>query len=296
MSGQNAPSAEPLRRLAGRIDPSSRPTARRSGALFGFMALYFRRFFTRHMNALRLACWGEPQVPAGAGPVVVYSNHPAWWDAAVYILASDRFFGTYENYAPIDAAMIGKYPIFGRIGAFGVDLDSAKGSADFLAASADILSGSNRVMWVACQGRFSDVRERPLGVRPGVARLAELNREAWFVPLALEYGFWLERGGEAFMAFGAPIRGGDLADMARPQRLRFLEAALTATLDRLSADVQARDPARFTALVEGRAGVGGVYDAWRRMKAAWRGQAFDPAHRGQDIAGEAGPMRERRAG
>lgn len=266
------------RPLPQRAEPS--PVARRSPLLHRFMVSTFRRYFTRHMNALRIASWGVPAVPA-SGPVIIYSNHPAWWDAAVYILTADRFFPAYESYAPIDAAMLKQYGIFGRIGAFGVDLESPRGAVDFLKTSAEILSSPNRALWITAQGRFSDVRERPLGLKPGVARVVELAPDCTVLPLAIEYGFWLERGAEAFLAFGQPIRGQELLDLRRPARLERLETDLTATLERLSADVQTRDPARFRAVLEGRAGVGGIYDGWRRMAAALRGRTFDPSHEGR---------------
>ena len=254
--------------------------ARRSPLLHRFMVSTFRRYFRRHMNALRVASWGMPAAP-GNGPVIVYSNHPGWWDAAVYILAADHFLPSHESYAPIDAAMLKQYGIFGRIGAFGVDLESPRGAANFLRTSAEILSSPNRSLWVTAQGRFGDVRERPLGLKPGVARLPEIAPDCIVLPLAIEYGFWLERGAEAFIAFGKPMRGSDLLDLARADRLERLETELTTTLDRLSADVQSRDPARFRAMLEGRAGVGGVYDGWRRTIAALRGRAFDPSHEGR---------------
>jgi 1-acyl-sn-glycerol-3-phosphate acyltransferase len=232
------------------------------------------------MNALRVASWGLPAVPQ-SGPIIVYSNHPAWWDAAVYIIAADHFLPTHESYAPIDAAMLKQYGVFGRIGAFGVELNSPRGAANFLRTSAEILSSPNRALWVTAQGRFSDVRERPLGLKPGVARLPELAPDCTVIPLAIEYGFWLERGAETFIAFGKPMRGRDLLDLARPARLECLEAELAAPLDRLSADVQSRDPACFRAVLEGRAGVGGFYDGWRRAVAALRGRAFDPSHEGR---------------
>jgi len=244
------------------------------------MVSTFRRYFTRHMNALRVASWGVPATP-NTGPIIVYSNHPAWWDAAVYILAADHFLPAHESYAPIDAAMLRQYGVFGRIGAFGVDLESPRGAADFLRTSAEILASPNRALWVTAQGRFSDVRERPLGLKPGVARLPELAPDCTVIPLALEYGFWLERGAEAFLAFGKPIRGEDLLGLSRPARLERLEAELATTLDRLSADVQSRESARFRAMLEGRAGVGGIYDGWRRTIAALRGRTFDPSHEGR---------------
>jgi 1-acyl-sn-glycerol-3-phosphate acyltransferase len=221
-----------------------------------------------------------PVVPQN-GPVIVYSNHPAWWDAAVYILAADRFFPSYESYAPIDAAMLEQYGVFGRIGAFGVDLDSSRGAADFLKISAEILSSGNRALWITAQGRFGDVRERPLGLKPGVARLSKLAPGCTIIPLAIEYGFWLERGAEAFIAFGEPMRGEDLLALSRSARLARLETDLTAALDRLSADVQSRDASRFLSVLEGRTGIGGVYDGWRRMAATLRGRRFDPSHEGR---------------
>jgi hypothetical protein len=74
------------------------------------------------------------------------------------------------------------------------------------------------------------------------------------------------------------MRGHELLPLSRPQRLHRLEHALTMTLDRLSEDVKARDPARFRSVFEGERGVGGIYDGWRRMIAALRGRRFDPSH------------------
>lgn len=243
------------------------------------MVAAFTRFFRRHMNGLRLARGRGPSLPPGAGPLVVYTNHPAWWDAAVGLLAADRLLPAYESYAPIDAEMLRSYRVFGRIGAFGIDLDSPRGAAAFLSASADVLAQPNRALWVTAQGRFADVRERPLGLRAGVARLPELAPDAWFLPLAFEYAFWVERGAEAFMAFGAPIRGRDLLALPREARRRRLEGDLTQVLDSLSAEVRSRDPGRFEPILDGKPGIGGIYDGWRRARALMRGEAFDPAHR-----------------
>jgi hypothetical protein len=44
-----------------------------------------------------------------------------------------------------------------------------------------------------------------------------------------------------------------------------------------------RDAAQFEVLVGGRAGVGGVYDLWRRLRARLRGEAFRSEHGATDL-------------
>jgi 1-acyl-sn-glycerol-3-phosphate acyltransferase len=241
------------------------------------MGLYFERFFRRHLNALRVAKWGFPET--ATGPLVVYSNHPAWWDAAVYVLLARHLFSRYECYAPIDAAMLEKYGFFARIGAFGLDLESRHGAAAFLRTGAAILARPERALWVTAQGRFADHRQRPLSLRAGVARLAESAPGATFLPLAIEYAFWTERGAEALAAFGPPLHGTELLALPRPARLARLEAGLAVTMDRLAADAMTREPERFRVLLEGKPGIGGVYDLWRHGRAMLRGRSFNPAHR-----------------
>ncbi len=253
--------------------------AQRSELVWRFMVVWFERFVRRHLNGLRVARWGEPALPPSPRPLVIYSNHPAWWDGAVFILLAARLFPGYRGFVPIDSEMLAKYRFFGRMGAFGVDPASPRGAMAFLRTAAEILGRPDQALWVTAQGRFVDVRERPLGLQPGVARLAEVAPDAVFLPLAMDYTFWTERGAEALVAFGPPRDGRELAALPRGARLAALSAELERTMDRLAADAIARDPARFRPVVEGRAGIGGVYDAWRRLAAALRGRRFDPAHR-----------------
>lgn len=250
-----------------------------SPVLWRFMAGYFERFIRRHLNAVRLPRWGWPAVADHPGPIVVYCNHPAWWDAALVILLADRLFPGREARAPFDAKMLARYRIFARMGAFAVDLDSPRGAAQFLESARAILADPGRMMWITAQGRFVDARVRPLGLKPGVGRLAELAPDALFVPLALDYAFWEERGAEAFAAFGAPVAAAELLALPRRERLVRLETGLEAVLDRLEADIVSREAERFRPLLSGRKGIGGIYDLWRRLAALAAGRRFDPAHR-----------------
>ena len=56
---------------------------------------------------------------------------------------------------------------------------------------------------------------------------------------------------------------------------------LAGTMDALADVAASRDPERVPTVVLGRAGVGGSYDQWRRLRAWARGRSFDPAH-GED--------------
>jgi hypothetical protein len=62
------------------------------------------------------------------------------------------------------------------------------------------------------------------------------------------------------------------------------ETALATTQTSLAELAIARDPASFTTLAMGRAGIGGLYDLWRRMIAGLRGQQFQDRHRGESLA------------
>ena len=249
----------------------------RSPMLWSFMARQFTSFFRRHMNALRIARWGELQAEPGV-PLIVYSNHPSWWDAVLFITMGKMLLPGRASFAPIDAKMLQKYKFFAKIGAFGIDLESRRGAVDFLRNATAVLAHPDHALWITAQGTFKDVRERPIGLRPGIAHLAERAPDAAFVPLAIEYSHWTERGAEALVAFGPPVHARTLVDLPKGQPLSVLENALAATMDRLAVDAMSRDPERFRTLIAGRQGIGGVYDLWRGVRARLRGERFQPGH------------------
>lgn len=237
---------------------------------------YCRGYVRKHFHAVRLAKAGAAFPPADE-PVLIVLNHPAWWDPLVGVVLSSAN-AERDQFAAIDAAALTQYRIFGRLGFVGVDATTLRGAADFLRTGETILSEPNRVFWVTAQGRFADVRERPLNLRSGVGHLAARLSCGVVVPLALEYAFWEERTPEALARYGDPIRVADHPGLDGKAWTRLIEDALTRTLDALNADAMSRDPGRFNTVLGGRVGVGGVYDMWRRAKAFVRGERFDPSH------------------
>lgn len=265
-------------------DGAEDPVARFDPRRVAFFHRVFTRFCRRHMRALRLARWGMPPAPEGR-PLVVFANHPGWWDGIAFMLLSQRLFPGRPVFIPMDAAALSRYAFMRRLGVFGVETGTARGAIHFLRVARQVLAAPDRMLWINAPGRFSDVRERPVPIAPGMARLPEIAPEAVFLPLALDYPFWTERRAEMLAAFGPPIEGSALAAMPREARAAALSSALAATMDRLAEDAIARDPARFVTLLRGQEGMGGVFQLWRRLGALLRGQRFDPRH---DPRAEAG--------
>jgi 1-acyl-sn-glycerol-3-phosphate acyltransferase len=257
----------------------ARPT-RRSERIFRVFARYAARYFRKHMHALRLARWGHPPQGTEGQPLVVYTNHPGWWDAMVYILLSDRLFPEMHAHAPMDAAMLERYPIFRRLGAFPVQPNSPAGAAAFLKETRELLTNPSALLFVSAPGRFVDVRARPQGIKAGVSRVPELAPDSLLVPLAIDFVFWEERKAEVLVAFGESLSARELAKLSRSERRERLENTLHTTMDHLQQDAIARDPALFDSLLVSSSGVGGIYDFWYRLRAGLRGRRYDPNHRG----------------
>lgn len=261
-------------------DPVARFDPRRM-AFFHFM---FSRFFRKHMRAARVARWGMPR-SYGERPLVVFANHPGWWDGVAFMLLSQALFVPRRMFIPMEAAALARYPFMRRIGVFGIETGSPRGAVAFLRLAKEVLAASDRMLWMNAPGRFADVRERPVPIAPGMTRLPEMAPGALFIPLALDYPFWTERRPEMVCAFGEPIEGAALAVLDRDARGKALAMALAATMDRLAEDTIARDPSRFEILLRGKEGMGGIFPLWRRAVAAARGQRYDPRHDPRQEAG-----------
>jgi 1-acyl-sn-glycerol-3-phosphate acyltransferase len=253
------------------------PVAAFSAWRMAFFHFIFARFFRKHMRALRVARWGMPG-EYGARPLVVFANHPGWWDGVAFMLLSQAMFPDRRMFIPMDATALSRYRFMTRLGVFGVETGTPRGAVAFLRTARLVLDAPDRMLWMNAPGRFSDPRERPVPIAAGMTRLPEMAPDALFIPLALDYPFWTERKAEMLAAFGPPIEGATLAAMDREARGAALSAALAATMDRLAADAIARDPARCVTLLRGREGMGGIFDLWRRVVAALRGRRFDPRH------------------
>ncbi|MFM9057966.1 MAG: lysophospholipid acyltransferase family protein [Planctomycetaceae bacterium] len=251
--------------------------------LFGWFMWYARRYIARNFHALRLleGIDGGPDRPGLAGePVVFYSNHPGWWDPLTFLFTGHLLHPDRMVYGPIDAGALGKYRFLERLGLFGIEPGTWRGSARFLRMARAAARRDDVILWITAQGEFTDPRVRPLVMRPGIGHAVAAMDRGLVVPFAVEYPFWSERCPEVLVAYGPAVRVADAPGRSADEWTATLARGLEATQDRLAAAAVARDPAAFTTLLTGRVGVGSAYDAVRRLGAWRRGERFDAAHGG----------------
>lgn len=244
---------------------------------FGWFMAYVRWFFRRQFHALRLLEGAHPDV-AGRS-LVIYTNHPGWWDPLVFLLLAEQLYPERLNYGPIDAAALGKYKFLESIGFLGIEPGTWQGSKKFLRYARASQQRSDTIFWITAAGTFVDARVRPVPIRPGVAHLAA-GGEGLLVPMAMEYPFWNERLPEALVAFGEPFDLSTADALSTDAWQERLTDALTTAQDRLAEAAMARDPAAFRTIAVGREGIGTVYDTIRWASARLRGRSFDPSHTG----------------
>ena len=254
------------------------PAVLRSDRAFVAFSWYLRWYLSRRFRAVRVAMDGLPSQALGR-PMVVYSNHPSWWDPAFYMVMAAMLFPGRRGFGPMDEQSLGRYGVLERMGVFGIDIASPRGAARFLRVSRRLLDDPRNMMWITAEGTFVDARTRPVALRPGVAHLVRLHPGTVVLPLALEYTFWNESRPEALARFGLPVA--IPADATVSETTSLLTAELTRTMDALQAASARRDPRQFRTLVRGTAGVGGIYDLYRRGRAVVARQRFDPTHGGQ---------------
>ena len=233
-----------------------------------------RRNFEREFHTVRLH--GVDRLQGSDGPLMVYANHSGWWDPMVAFLLSGELMQDRRHYAPMDATALQKYKILTWLGVFPVEVSSARGAVRFLRTGEAILRGGG-VLWVTPQGRFADVRERPLEFKPGMAALAARVPGCAVLPMAIEYVFWDERTPETLLLLGEPVRriAGETTD-AFDDRLK---TALETVMAEMQARAMSRDARQFErVLVHGRVGVGGFYGVGKRAKSWLTRKPYQPEH------------------
>lgn len=254
--------------------PTALPT--RWPWLFRGFRKYARKYAAKHLHSVRIAKCARPP-SSWNGAAIMVMNHPSWWDPIIAFILSDLW-PNRQNFAPIDAKALRQYRFLSKVGMFGVEQGTARGAREFLRTGHTILTNDQVTLWVTAQGEFTDVRSRPVQLRGGVGHLSECMDNGVIIPIALEYSFWNERTPEALVAFGQPMTIADCACESAETWTAQIARSLETIQDVLAIESQSRDDRRFDVLVQGRAGVGGIYDWGRRMRAWMSGRRFHAEH------------------
>lgn len=262
----------------------SKPSAaapRVSGPWLRGFRWYVKKYLRKSFHTV---CLAEP-VPATTptdAPLVVYLNHASWWDPLVAMHLSTVQTPGRTLFAPFDAKALDRYPVFQKLGFFGVDQETRRGAAQFLQTARAVLEQPNASIWMTPEGRFVDPRDQGADFRPGLAHLVEnLARNgsnAYIQPLAIEYTFWEERLPEVLCLLGTPIRAADHAGLDKGAWDELLHDRLRVAQQDLAARSIAREVGAFRVLLGGKEGVGGFYESIRWLKAKLTGVPYRAAH------------------
>ena len=259
-----------------------------SRRLLSVFSIYLRWFMGRAFRAVRLAHAERfPQLSPNSATIVC-ANHPSWWDPLIAFVLSRRLAPHASHYAPMDATALERYGFMRRLGMFPLDPRSPQAGAHFLRTAGEILERPNSMLWMTPEGQFTDVRRRPTQWKPGIAALVARQSQCTVIPLALEYTFWDERLPEALVLLGEPLQIEDGRSARSDHWRTVLTQAMTRTQDELAALSMARDPAAFVTLLEGKSGVTGPYNLWKRAQARWHGRPYSADHGANQGANKGG--------
>jgi len=248
----------------------------RSPLLLSLFVRYLNGYFKKHFNAVRIS-YAEP-LKIKNRPVIIYTNHPSWWDPLLFILLDKLLFEQRMSYGPMNQVALDNYAFMRRLGIFGMSSGSFKGLRDFIQTSTQLLQDRSTILWVTAQGQFSDPRLRPINLQSGVAHLVKQKPEVLLLPVAFEYPFWQERHPEILIRTGAIIDAQELQQKNYQQITQLLEQQLTKTMDELAVLSEFSKADQFQLLLSGEAGAGWFYNSFKLIKAKILGRKFHSKH------------------
>lgn len=195
---------------------------------------WFTAWFERQAHQRLRASFGAIHVAGrerladalARGPVLVISNHCAWWDPLVALVLTHHRWVSADAFALMDAANLRRRPFFAKAGAFGVDRGSRRDGAEATRYAASLLDRPGRLVWVFAQGEERPWHERPLRFLGGAASIARGAPMATVLPVALAYAFGSVAAPSVLVAVGSPVAAAATAGEARRTQAQAVELEL----------------------------------------------------------------------
>jgi chlorobactene lauroyltransferase len=195
----------------------------------------------------------------GDGPLIVYLNHPGWWDGYMcFLISRELLRGGFDGYIMMEEPQLRAYRFFSWCGAFSIDRHSPRAAARSVAYVSRLLrERRDRALYIFPQGAIAPNDRRPMQIYPGIAHIVRRVGGATLLPVALRYEFRGEQRPEAFLLLGPAHRedGRDVRALGIAVGRRLTESA-----DTLRDLVVSEQLAGFQTLARGRPGVNRVFD------------------------------------
>jgi 1-acyl-sn-glycerol-3-phosphate acyltransferase len=218
-----------------------------------------------HFDRVWLKVEGPLPHPAD-GPLLIYPNHPSWWDGYMcFLLTRMVLRGRFEAYMMMEEPELRRYRFFTWAGCFSVDRRDPRSAARSVVYISRLLAARRaRALVIFPQGTLTPNDRRPLEVYAGAAHVGRRAGGATLWPIALRYEFRGEQRPEAFIRAGPAHHAPPEADV----RALTAEIAqrLTVAADSLRDEVAEGRLDGYRVLLRGRAGVNRVWDAARGRK------------------------------
>jgi len=208
----------------------------------------------RQFGALNIRGLEHLKAAAQTGPVVVASNHTAWWDGLVALYLIERV-AKLDGYALMDETNLRRFAFFARAGGVGVDPHSAQDGARVIRYAQQLLANSRRVLWVFPQGTERPIDTRPLDFLPGARDIAR-RAKAQLLPVALRYEFSKESKPELWISIGSGLA----------PEANNCEAAVVTELDRIATHLASQGAMRPSRALEAATASTAFTDLWRSHK------------------------------
>lgn len=198
--------------------------------------IYVRRFLSvsrfllkRIFHRLDLAL--QEDLQESPGPLVIYTNHPSFWDPLTCVVAVQSLLPNHKLFGPIDQEALKKHWYFTGLGFFGIKTNSITGYRQFRKISQAILSEVDQsCLLLTPEGTFTDPTDRPLRLKRGLAHfVASLPKSPTLYPLAIDYRLGAEAKPTAWLYLGRPFQPGPKCSADEVQSM--LTERLTQTMD-----------------------------------------------------------------
>ncbi len=85
-----------------RANPEEEVLKRYSPRLARWFTRWLRGYFRRNFDGVRMARAGAPPEET-SGPLIVYTNHPSWWDPIHFLLLAGTVIPGRRMFGPFDA-------------------------------------------------------------------------------------------------------------------------------------------------------------------------------------------------